>query len=150
MGGNLHPYCFTAVPDSRKISILIIRVLADMIFEALSQRVKRNLELQGYPVELKITFRDAFCASLRFPGLLHDSGISGHRDEKLLIQIDTEPQGVRYNPDKFILNKFDVFSRINIVPVDILAAQKIFVFLAAAGRWAAIFLMLFFCWENRG
>ena len=95
-------------------------------FEALSQRVKRNLELQGFTVELKNTYQDAFRASLRFPGLLHDSGISGHRDEKLLIQIDTEPQGVRYNPDKFILNKFDVFSRINIVPADILAAQKIF------------------------
>ena len=95
-------------------------------FEALSQRIKRNLELQGYPVELKNTYQDAFRASLRFPGLLRDSGISGHRDEKLLIQIDTEPQGVRYNPDKFILNKFDVFSRINIVPADILVAQKIF------------------------
>jgi predicted nucleotidyltransferase component of viral defense system len=94
-------------------------------FEALCQRVKRKLELQGYTSELKITYRDAFRASLRFPGLPHDSGISGHRDEKLVIQIDTEPQGVRYNPDKFILNKFDVFSRINIVPVDILAAQKI-------------------------
>lgn len=95
-------------------------------FETLSERVKRALELQGYTVELKNTCQDAFRASLRFPGLLRDSGISGHRDEKLLIQIDTEPQGVRYNPAKFILNKFDVFSRINIVSADILAAQKIF------------------------
>ena len=95
-------------------------------FEALSQRIKRNLELQGYPVELKNTYQDAFRASLRFPGLLRDSGISGHRDEKLLIQIDTEPQKVQYPSDKFILNKFDVFSRINIVPADILLAQKIF------------------------
>ena len=95
-------------------------------FETLSQRVKRALELQGYTVELKNTYQEAFRASLRFPGLLYNSGISGHRDEKLLIQIDTEPQGVRYNPAKFILNKFDVFSRINIVSADILAAQKIF------------------------
>jgi predicted nucleotidyltransferase component of viral defense system len=95
-------------------------------FETLSERVKRALELQGYTVELKNTCQDAFRASLRFPGLLRDSGISGHRDEKLLIQIDTEPQGVRYNPAKFIRNKFDVFSRINIVSADILAAQKIF------------------------
>jgi len=95
-------------------------------FKMLSQKVKRALELQGYTVELKNTYQDAFRASLRFPGLLHDSGISGHRDEKLLIQIDTEPQEVLYDPDKFILNKFDVFSRINIVPADILTAQKIF------------------------
>lgn len=95
-------------------------------FKALSQMVKRNLELQGYTVELKNTFTDAFRAYLRFPGLLHATGISGHWDEKLLIQIDTEPQGVQYKKDKFILNKFDVFSRINVVPADILAAQKIY------------------------
>ena len=100
--------------------------IAQHDFEALSRKVKRALELQGYIVELKNTYYDAFRASLRFPGLLHDSGISGHRDEKLLIQIDTEPQEFSYIPDKFILNKFDVFSRINIVPADILAAQKIF------------------------
>jgi len=94
-------------------------------FEALSQLVKRNLELQGYTVELKNTFTDAFRAYLRFPGLLRATGISGHWDEKLLIQIDTEPQGVQYIKEKFILNKFDVFSRINVVPLDILAAQKI-------------------------
>ena len=95
-------------------------------FGAFSKRIKRALELQGYTVELNNSYQDAFRASFRFPGLLYDSGISGHRDEKLLIQIDTEPQEVQYNPDKFILNKFDVFSRINIVPADILLAQKIY------------------------
>ena len=95
-------------------------------FKTLSQGVKRTLELQGYTVELKNAYGDAFRTYLRFPGLLYDSGISGHRDEKLLIQIDTEPQKVQYHPDKFILNKFDVFSRVNIVPADILLAQKIF------------------------
>jgi predicted nucleotidyltransferase component of viral defense system len=94
-------------------------------FETLSQRVKRALELEGFIVELKNTYQNAFHASLRFPGLLQAEGISGHREEKLLIQIDTEPQGVRYRQDKFILNKFDVFSRINIVPEDTLLAQKI-------------------------
>ena len=94
-------------------------------FKTLSQMVKRNLTLQGYTVEIKNIFADAFRAYLRFPGLLHAAGISGHWDEKLLIQIDTEPQEFEYKQDKFILNKFDVFSRINVVPVDILAAQKI-------------------------
>ena len=95
-------------------------------FNTLSQSVKRALELQGYTVEMKNTYQDAFRTYLRFPGLLHAVGISGHRDEKLLIQIDTEPQKVEYHADKFILNKFDVFSRINIVPADILLAQKIY------------------------
>lgn len=94
-------------------------------FETLSQGVKRALELQGYPVELKLTYGNAFHAFLRFPDVLQDNHISGRRDEKLLIQIDTEPQGVRYRPDKFLLSKFDVFSRINTVPADILVSQKI-------------------------
>ena len=47
------------------------------------------------------------------------------RDEKLLIQIDTEPLGVQYNPAKFILSKSDVLTMTNTVPVDILVAQKI-------------------------
>jgi len=95
-------------------------------FKTLSQSVKRTLELQGYTVELKNSYHDAFRAYFRFTGLLYASGISGHRDEKLMIQIDTEPQKVQYHPDKFMLNKFDVFSRINIVPADVLAAQKIY------------------------
>jgi len=94
-------------------------------FKVLLEKVKRNLELQGVPVELKMTFKDAFRAFFRFPGLLHAYGIAGHRDEKLLIQIDTEPQEFEYVNESFLLNKFDVFSRIRIVPADVLAAQKI-------------------------
>ena len=48
-----------------------------------------------------------------------------HRQEKLSIQIDTEPQNFQYSKDQFILNKFDVFQRINAVPVDLLLSQKI-------------------------
>jgi len=95
-------------------------------FEVISQQVKRALVLQGYKVELKNTYQDAFRAYLRFPGVLHASGVSGHREEKLLIQLDTEPQEVQYDADHTILNKFDVFSRIRVVPADILLAQKIY------------------------
>jgi predicted nucleotidyltransferase component of viral defense system len=95
-------------------------------FSIFSQSLKRMLELQGYTVDLKVTHQKAFRASLRFPGLLHDVGVTGPSDEKLMIQIDTEPQNFQYAPDKYILNKFDVFTRLNIVPVDILLARKIF------------------------
>lgn len=94
-------------------------------FTIFSQRLKRMLELQGFTIELKVTHQKAFRASLRFPGLLHTAGITGHPDEKLLIQIDTEPQDFQYTPDKYMLNKFDVFTRMNVVPADILLSQKI-------------------------
>jgi hypothetical protein len=36
-----------------------------------------------------------------------------------------EPQNYQYSKDQFILNKFDVFQRINAVPIDLLLSQKI-------------------------
>ncbi len=93
-------------------------------FQALSISIKRDLELEGYVIELKTTYRGAFRAQMRFKDILPNSGLSAHREEKLLIQIDAEPQHFNYNPEKVILNKFDVFSRINAVPIDILLAQK--------------------------
>ena len=94
-------------------------------FKALAGQVKRALELEGYTVEVKSTFRNAFRARIRFADILHESGLSGHRDEKLLIEIDTEPQRFEYSAEKVILNKFGVFTRINTVPADILLAQKL-------------------------
>ncbi len=99
--------------------------ISEKEFHKLARDVTRELELQGFRVELTTSFKGAFRARLRFPGLLHDYGLSGHRDEKLLVQIDTEPQRFAYSPASFILNRFDVFCRLNIVPADILAAQKI-------------------------
>ncbi len=74
--------------------------------------VKRKLELEGYRIESKNVFRGAFRSYLRIPGILFESGLSNHQEEKVLIQIDAESQGFDYRPDKVILNKFDVLLRI--------------------------------------
>jgi len=38
--------------------------------------------------------------------------------------VDTEPQQFDYKPESVLINKFDVFVRVHVVPVDILLAQK--------------------------
>jgi hypothetical protein len=93
-------------------------------FRNLASLVQKELMLEGYIVELKTTEKGAFHGYYRFPSILQDSGLSGHRTEKLLIQIDTEPQGFSYMKQPAILNRFDVFSRILTVPPDILLSQK--------------------------
>jgi len=115
-------------------------------FESLARHVATTLEREGYAVDLKATCRNAFRACVRFPGLLFTMGLSRHRAERLLIQIDTEPQHFIYTPDKPILNRFDVFARINVAPPDILLGQKLFCILnrkRPLGRdfFDAIFLM---------
>ena len=77
--------------------------------------------------------------------VLFAEGISGHQEEKILIKLDAEPQEFNYSPEWVVINKFDVFAGINIVPADILLAQKFYAILArprAIGRdfYDAVFL----------
>ncbi len=95
-------------------------------FKQLSELIKRKLEQEGYIVEVKNVFKGAYRSYIRIFGVLFENGLSGHREERLLIQLDAEPQRFSYCPDVVIINKFDVFLRINVVPVDVLLAQKIY------------------------
>ena len=95
-------------------------------FKELIAIITKRLSLEGYNLETKEVFKGAYRSYLRIADILFENGLSGHREEKLLIQIDTEPQGFPYKPDKLIINKFDVFLRIKAVPLDILLAQKLY------------------------
>ena len=68
----------------------------------------------------------AYRLKIRIPGLLYDTGLTRQAQQKILIQVDTVPQHFDYVPDKPILNKFEVFTQINVVPKNILLAQKIY------------------------
>lgn len=114
-------------------------------FTALIRVVAKKLSLEGYAVETRASFRGAFSADIKISGLLFKEGFSGHRDEKILIKLDTEPQHFKYSPERVIINKFDVFVAIKAVPADILLAQKLFAILSrrrAIGRdfYDAVFL----------
>lgn len=95
-------------------------------FEELSETVQKRLSLEGYSIGIKNILKSAFHCQVDFLNILHENGIAKHRDEKLKIKLDTEPQGAAYKPEKSIINKFDVFTRINVVPKDILLSQKLF------------------------
>ena len=96
------------------------------IFEGLSVVLKKQLEKEGYTVEMKTVYKGAYHCYIKFPEILYKEGLSGHRDERILIQLDTEPQHFNFVPDKYILNRFDVFTQIFITPLDILLAQKFY------------------------
>ena len=102
------------------------RGLTEKEFEQLANSIQKRLRLEGYKAEIKNVFKGAYHCYIRIPDILFENGLSRHKHEKLLIEIDTEPRGYTYSPEKVIINKFDVFLRINIVPMDILLAQKIY------------------------
>jgi predicted nucleotidyltransferase component of viral defense system len=92
--------------------------------ERISEIVKTTLERDGYEVEIRTVYKGAFHCYIQFPKLLFNEGLTGHISEKILIQLDTEPQHYPFTPDKHILNKFDVFTEIPVTPLNVLLAQK--------------------------
>jgi len=103
--------------------------LTEKDFQAISATVKKELEREGYKVEMRTVLKGAFHCHVQFPGLLFKEGLSGHREQKILIQLDTEPQHFDFQPEMYILNKFDVFTEIPVTPPSLLLAQKFYTIL---------------------
>lgn len=80
-------------------------------------------------MEIKNVYKGAFRCYIRFPNLLFPLGLSGHQEEKILIQLDTQSQEFDFEPQSYILQKFDVFTEIFITPLDLLLAQKCYAIL---------------------
>lgn len=95
-------------------------------FAELNTIIQNRLTLEGYHTEVTTSFEGAYRAFIKIADVLYENKLSSHREEKLLIQFDTEPQSYKYACDSVIINKFDVFTRINAVPLGMLLAQKIY------------------------
>lgn len=78
---------------------------------------------------MKTVYKGAFHCYVGFPGILFKEGLAGRKVQKILIQLDTEPQHFDFTAEKFILNKFDVFTEIAVTPPSLLLAQKFYAIL---------------------
>ncbi|MCK7511122.1 MAG: nucleotidyl transferase AbiEii/AbiGii toxin family protein [Desulfobacterales bacterium] len=115
-------------------------------FVTMTREIQKGLKREGYDVEIRNVLKTAFRCYIKLPQVLFDHSMSDLRQEKILIQVDTEPHGFAYTPDKMFLNKFDIFTQIAVTPPDILLAQKIFALLnrkRAKGRdfYDVVFLL---------
>jgi len=99
--------------------------LTEEEFNHTSEKVKAGLEAEGFNVEIEFGGKESYRCNVKFPGLLFGSGLSAHEGEKILVQIDSLAQGFDYQPERKILNKFDVFTEIFTPSQDLLLSQKI-------------------------
>lgn len=86
----------------------------------------------------------AFRRNLYFPQMLFNLGLTGHRDERLLLKIEAQDQGVKYQPVVTNINKMGFFFGVQVPPLDVLCAMKFAAILARQkGRdfYDAIFLL---------
>ncbi|NOZ75939.1 MAG: nucleotidyl transferase AbiEii/AbiGii toxin family protein [FCB group bacterium] len=98
-------------------------------FNQLLVTLQRRLQQEGLAVEMRPVYRTAWHGYFRFPGLFARYGLSGDRDEKLFIRIDSEPQQIGYEPQRIILNRFEVFTTVLATPLPLLLSQKLFAIL---------------------
>ncbi|MFH1837909.1 MAG: nucleotidyl transferase AbiEii/AbiGii toxin family protein [Candidatus Kuenenbacteria bacterium] len=103
--------------------------LSQKDFSFLTEEIQNKLKRQGYETEIRNVFKGAYRCYIKLPKILFDNELSNIENEKIMIQIDTAPHNFNYQPDKKILNKFDVFTQIAITPLDILLSQKIYAIL---------------------
>jgi predicted nucleotidyltransferase component of viral defense system len=95
-------------------------------FDSISALISKELSKEGYETEIRTVHKGAYYCYIKFPELLYSEGLSVYKEEKILIQLDTEAQHFAFEPEKIILNKFDVFTQINTTPLDLLLAQKFY------------------------
>lgn len=67
----------------------------------------------------------AFRRNIYFPELLFDLNLSGHRDERLLVKIETQDQGIDYEPQIVTINKLGFTFLLRCAPADIICSMKI-------------------------
>lgn len=94
-------------------------------FEETAAIIKRQLYLLGFDVELRYAYKGAYHCSIKFPGILYNYKISGHKEAKLLIKLDTEKQHYSYKRALLPIDKFGIQTEILAVPLPLLGSQKI-------------------------
>jgi len=124
LGGTAIKICYGSMRFSEDLDFDNFG-LSENEFIRLSELIKKELELEGYVVETKNVFKGAFRCYIRIPKLLKENNLSLMVDEKILIQVDTAPHNFSYEPNNFLLQKFDVFRNIKITPPDILLSMKV-------------------------
>jgi predicted nucleotidyltransferase component of viral defense system len=95
-------------------------------FRKIATIIQNGLQNEGLACEIQVVSAGAYRVKVRLPGILYDTDLSAHPQEKSLIHIDSLAHKFKYEPDKKLLNKFDVFTEIFVTPLDIVLSQKIY------------------------
>ena len=121
--------------------------LSEEEFVAMTDSVVAYLKQNNIEVETrdkpnpKLT---AFRRNLYFPQMLFNLGLTGHRDERLLLKIEAQDQGTPYQSVVVNINKMGFFFGVQVPPLDVLCAMKFAAILTRQkGRdfYDAIFLL---------
>lgn len=102
--------------------------LREREFGEMSGDVLVFLRRSGFKVVLRRhekTRLTAFRRSLYFPELLFETGISGHKEERFMLKLEAQDQGVAYAPAMKFIKGCGLFFPFPVPPDEVLCAMKI-------------------------
>lgn len=118
-------------------------------FKEMTTDVVHFLASSGLPVEIKdkdSSKLSAFRRNIYFPSLLYSMGLSGHKEERFLLKIEAQDQGVDYSACNVHIRRNGFFIPINSPSDDTLLSMKLSALLSRAkGR---DFYDAMFLWSN--
>ena len=97
-------------------------------FKAMTDDILSFLRMNDFNVEPRDKENPKltdFRRNFYFPGLLFEMNLTGHRDERFLIKIETQDQGVDYTPQMKDVKGFGFFFPMRVPPIGILCSMKI-------------------------
>lgn len=68
---------------------------------------------------------NAFRRNIIFPEFLYNQNLSAFKEEKFLIKIESQNQGISYNPEKKLIKGCGFIFRFNVPPLSVLCSMKI-------------------------
>ena len=74
----------------------------------------------------------AFRRNIYFPGLLFELNLTGHREERFLMKIEAQDQGITYIPETAIINRNGFLFSTSVPPKGVLLSMKLSALLARA------------------
>lgn len=104
-------------------------------FVAMTDDIVKFLRLNGLNVEVKDRRNErltAFRRSIYFPQLLFDLNLSGHKEERFLLKIEAQDQGVAYEPVIADVNRAGFFFPLQVPPDGVLLSMKLSALLSRA------------------
>lgn len=110
-----------------------IREMSEGEFMDMTNDVIRFLQRSGLNVEVKDRKNPkltAFRRNIHFPQLLFDLKLTGHKDERFLLKIEAQDQGVGYEPEIVNVSGCGFFFPLPVPPDGILLSMKLSALLA--------------------
>lgn len=97
-------------------------------FLRLTDSLLTYLEKCGYKVDAKDKVSEnltAFRRSIYFPELLYSLHLSGYREQRFLLKVETQDQEIEYPLETVFLNRCGFLFPLKVAPISVLCAMKV-------------------------